>query len=393
MPTIPIFDPPAGLTDFDGITHQRAAWDEFMALSFQRNIEDVESEVGAGKCQYYNAKATSTDPPVATDVIRWKGFPLVIAAKHPGNKKAAWTEADKLVTSGGSRFRPQDEYLEWFVTRNAQNKITRVVFACEAPEYWEALAEGYPREFAMPRPQGGLGGTKHTQAQGDKNTLLALYRQLVSPSVQLSDLLDGNGRYNRQNKWNTTDGIVHLSHPANTLGAEINIGAQATILRKKNGQVLTGADDLIRCSGYGVAERASDPHIGAEVNALARAGHAITILNPVGLYIDGPPSTAGWVTPDGTPAVQFWTPVRGAVGMTARAVFEVPSAKGYTVGDIKIGGQAIEFGGQIAEHIDVKLTGIACRPGSFQNAALACPGDAPPVAAPGAQMARLPSRR
>ena len=99
MPTIPHFDPPANLTDFDTITDQRAAWDEFIGLSFQANIEDVQAEIGAGKSQFYNPKVTSTDPPVATDVIRWKGFPLVLAAKHPGNEKAALAEADQLTKS------------------------------------------------------------------------------------------------------------------------------------------------------------------------------------------------------------------------------------------------------------------------------------------------------
>src|SRR5262249_12382961 len=205
-----------------------------------------------------------------------------------------------------------------------------------------------------------------------------------------------DGTYNRRNKWNTTDGAVHLTHPANTLGAEINIAAQATILREKNGQVITNPDTLIRCSGYGVPQRASDPHIGDEVSKLARGGFAITLLNPVALYIDSL-ETVGWVTPDGTPASQFWTSVRGAAGMTVRAVFEVPPGKGYTVGDIKIGGQAIEFGGQIAEHINIKLAGIACRQGSFHNAALSCPGagGGPPALTAGAAPAkhRLPSRR
>jgi hypothetical protein len=390
MATIPQFDPPAALTDFDAIVDQRAAWDEFIALSLQRNIEDVEATVGAGNSQYYNAKLTSTDQPVATDIIRWKGFPLIIAAKHPGNKRAAWAEADQLKTNGGIQFRPQDEYLEWFVTRNAQNKITRVVFTCEGPEYWEALAEGYPREYTLPRAQRGLGGTKHTNAMGDKQKLLTLYQQYVSPDVQLPELLDAGGRYNRWNKWNTTNGAMHLTHPANTLSAEINIAAQATILREKSGQVITNPDTLIRCSGYGVAERASDPHIGDEVNKLARGGYSITLLNPVGLYIDSL-ETVGWVTPDGTPASQFWTPARGGAGIFVRAVFEVPAAADYTVGDIKIGGQAIEFAGQIAEHINIKLTGIACRQNSFHNTALSCPvAGGTPLAAPAKP--QLPSR-
>lgn len=248
MPTIAQFDPPGGLSDFDDIPDQRAAWDEFIALSFQRNIEDVDAEVGTGKCQYYNAKVTSTDPPVATDVIRWKGFPLVIAAQFPGNKTAAWTAAEQLRTSQGIQFRPQDEYLEWFVTRNAQNKITRIAFTCEGPEYWEALARGYPPVFSRSLNQGGLGGTKHTNAAGDPQKVLALYRQLVGPAVQSADLFNADGSYNRWNKWNTTHGAVHLTHPANTLGAEINIAAQATIIRKQNGQVITNPDTLIQCS-------------------------------------------------------------------------------------------------------------------------------------------------
>lgn len=213
MPTIPHFDPPANLTDFDTITDQRAAWDEFIGLSFQANIEDVQAEIGAGKSQFYNPKVTSTDPPVATDVIRWKGFPLVLSAKHPGNEKAALAEADQLTNklpNGATfpfQFRPQDEYLEWFVTRNQQGKITRVVFTCEGPEYWEALAHGYPPVYTRPRSQGGLGGTKHTNAQGDKQKLQDLYQQFVGQTVQLTDLFDANGRYKRWNKWNTTEGL------------------------------------------------------------------------------------------------------------------------------------------------------------------------------------------
>ena len=48
---------------------------------------------------------------------------------------------------------------------------------------------------------------------------------------------------------------------------------------------LTGAQELIVCSGYGEAGRNSDPFIGEQVNALARQRADITINNPVGLYI------------------------------------------------------------------------------------------------------------
>jgi hypothetical protein len=72
---------------------------------------------------------------------------------------------------------------------------------------------------------------------------LALYRQYVSQEVQLADLefqadvLDdgGNveyqkGQYNPFNRWNTVDGIMHLSHPANYLQAEIQLGSDASVV-------------------------------------------------------------------------------------------------------------------------------------------------------------------
>lgn len=343
MPTIPKFQPPALLDDFENDPNLIAGWDQFIEQTFNENIADVESEVGNGNSPFYNPKLISTDNPVATDVIRWKGFPLLIAAKHPGNRRAAWQEADQLLPNGE---RPQDEYLEWFVAKDQNGKVTQISFTCEGPEYWEFLAE-------------------HNRAK-----LLSLYQQYVNPAVAMSDLFRGQ-KYNRLNKWNTTGGAMHLNQHNNTLSAEINIAAQATILRQKNGTTLTDADALIRCGGYGAPGRASDPHIGSEVNTLARAGYAITLLDPVGLYME-PPDTTGWVTPDGTAAVDFWKSLRGAPGMTVRSVFEVPAGKGYVVGDIKIGGANIEYGGQLADKITMKLTGIACRQGSKLNTARPC---------------------
>lgn len=357
---LPSFDPPGGLTDFTGIPHQLEAWSDFVGEVFDDAVARVEADVGAGNSPYYNPTSTSTDDPFVPKTIRWKAFPLVIKSRHPGNVRAAWKEADALLPGGQ---RPQDEYLEWHVEKDPAGKITRITFTCEPPEYWEALARGYPT---------GYRGVKRPGVKGDRNKLLALYRQYISPDVQMADLFQGK-KYNRRNKWNSSDGAMHLQQDASTLSAEIIIGGDATVLRKKGGHVLTDADALIQCGGYGVPERASDPHIGSEVNSLAREGYAITLQNPVGLYME-PPDTAGWQTPDGTPAETFWKRLRGTKDATVRAVFEVPPAKGYVVGDIKIGGAAIEFGGQLAEKISVKLTGIACRGGSKLNPARACVG-------------------
>ena len=225
-----------------------------------------------------------------------------------------------------------------------------MTFTCEGPEYWTALAEGYPQGYEGPRTAG---------AEGDKQKLCDLYRQFISPDVQLEDLFVGNS-YNPYNRWNTTDGAMHLIQFANSLVAEIQLAADASVLRAKGGRLVTDNNQLIRCAKYGEPERFSDPAIGGGVNALARQGASITLLNPIGLYIVGV-DDAGWTKPDGSPVDNYWQIQRGTADMTVRAVYEVPQSEGFTVGDIKIGGEKIDYGGQIAEHITMKLTGVACQ--------------------------------
>jgi hypothetical protein len=122
------FDPPGNLTDFDSISNQRTAWTEIISYWFDEAIQRSEENVGAGHSQYYNPSKTNTENPSTEKVIRWLAFPRVIAQKHGGDKVGAWQEAEQLVSRslGGRsiRFRPQDEYCEWFITRDsASNPI------------------------------------------------------------------------------------------------------------------------------------------------------------------------------------------------------------------------------------------------------------------------------
>ena len=55
-----------------------------------------------------------------------------------------------------------------------------------------------------------------------------------------------------------------------------------------------------------------------------------------------------------------------------RATYEVPAAEGFVVGDLLVGGRTVEFGGQIAEHVTMKVVGLACRAGSFSNVPQDC---------------------
>lgn len=256
----------------------------------------------------------------------------------------------------------QDEYCEWSV-RRVNGKIVRVDITCENPEYWNTLW------------------------RVDPNKVLALYQQTLSkPQIQLKDLYltdtagnpvidpsTGKPAYNPLNKWNSgpisTDsqgGAMHLTSTPNTLQTEIGLACAATIQRQTAGP--SNPNQLICCAQYGQIYRNSDPHIGASVNAVV-AGDvtgspaSVTLTNPPGLYIQDPsPSTwATYTTPDGTDASTFWNVVRGTETLNdssgnplpgnfnLHVVFEVPASKGYTVSDIKINGQPIQWAGQIIQ--------------------------------------------
>ena len=62
----------------------------------------------------------------------------------------------------------------------------------------------------------------------DPSLVLSLYQTLVSPAVALADLQTGSGAYNKFNRWNTTDGIVHYIQNINTLGAALGL-AQGSV--------------------------------------------------------------------------------------------------------------------------------------------------------------------
>lgn len=328
--------PPGHLNDLDEAG--QAGWSNEISSFIDFNIQRYELT------QFFNPTRHQPDEDAVTQKIDWTAFPKAVNQPEPRR----WMTADS------NRFRFHDEYCEWQVDKNSEGKVIRITFTSEGPEYWAFLAENAP------------------------DTLLELYRDLVSCDVEMDDLLDGSGDYNPNNKWNdgsSPGAIAHLAHVNNTLGAFVNIGARATIIRQRpDGTPMTDALELIECGRYGAPNRHSDPHIGSEVNTLARAGYRITMANPVGLSMDGF-FPAGFETPDGTDVTEFWTVVRGTEEFQLRTVFEVPPEKDYVVGDITRDGSPIEFGGQIADFIRVKLVGLADQKGQHLSQARPCDGD------------------
>ncbi len=115
-------------------------------------------------------------------------------------------------------------------------------------------------------------------SQRDKALLVQLYSSIVGKPVPQSDLFTAGGAYEPNNKHNQQHAI-HLLQINNTLRAEIDISAQATIIRKQpaSHDPITDANDLIDCSGFGAKQRHSDPHIGDVVNTVARQGCSLTL--------------------------------------------------------------------------------------------------------------------
>ncbi|WP_036249445.1 hypothetical protein [Methylobacter sp. BBA5.1] len=340
-----------------------------------------------GISNYFNPLDTAIPQGATVANITWSAFPgrigfyfpqlsdqeqLALADTGYQTNKQSFPPITKDPCTGQSENLPygpygprgwQDEYCEWSVTRNAQGKIIRVDFVCENPEYWNSLW------------------------MIDPNRVLELYQStLGKPQIRIEDLYlydkdnkvvidpsTGRPGYNPLNKWNSgTDssdaagGAMHLTSTPNTLQTEIGLASAATLQRK------IGNNDpnaLICCAQYGQPHRNSDPHIGQTTNKLVSFGNAVTLTNPPGLYIQMP-DFSSYRTPDGTDPAAFWTIMRGTKTLNGEngqlpgnfilhATYAVPPDKGYTVSDITINNQPIQWGGQIARTFLMQIVATA----------------------------------
>jgi hypothetical protein len=349
------FDPPGFEKDLD--KDQKAAWSKWVSdkLDAAASRTDASKRNYGPRPQFFNLLKNPADSDATEADISWKAFPRIIEISSSSNVER-WRRADASRDT-------QDEYCEWSIDRDPKTqKIARVTFTSEGPEYWEFLAAINPER------------------------VLNLYREHVSTKVREEDLFRA-GKYIARNMWNnsTVHGAMHLVQLNNTLGAEIELAAAATLKRlQPDGTVKTDEQDLIDCGDYGAKQRHSDPHIGAMVNSFARQGADVTLANPVGLCIDAL-SVAGWAAPDGSDPKSYWRITRGTPQKALRAVYEVPTNKGFQVGDILINDEPINFGAQIADFITIKLTGLATRFGKSTAVAVGCvedvsmPGAGPPI--------------
>lgn len=384
------FRPPGDLRELDANAVDGSKWHSYIQGNFSNAIESLKEDLKAqgtgapGKPQFYDP---SVEAPLTVEQdIVWNAFPRELLRRF-GRDEALriadtlWplpayqlgarydpsaplpSDADLRRVLNGEEphpreflYRPQTEYCEWHVQRDRSGRLRRVTFTCEAPEYWKALF-------------GGSQSPPFVRFAGSPEAVLRLYRELVSPDVTAEDLLAyrstlGNlavsaRRYNPYNRWNSVDGIAHLSAPPNALAPEIMLAAEATRLYENAaGDPVTQAEVLCACApNLGNCNRNSDVAIVAAVNALARERRRVTLLDPVGICIDHI-DLAGWTFPRGLSGKQCVRRVRGPEGAMLRLVVEVPSPE-LDLSDIRIGGVPIRFGGQIAECITVKVRAAA----------------------------------
>jgi hypothetical protein len=300
------------------------------------------------------------------------------AAEHLGDedhRPGVFVDGDDNLMHLPVRHR-QDEYLEWVGRRNGDGKLSKVIFVAEGYDYFDALFEHDEKRVVELYQEftatGNIGADDLRAPKG-------VYRRL-SNGARVEVVKPGG--FNHRNRFNINPGIVHLSHRANSLGAEVNLAGVSGILRRKaDGSVLEGddAEELLCCCRGGNPNRNSDPGISQQAYAQVKQGKRYTLANPVGLYIAsvdhnkvetsaGDPLTDDW-----------WTVVRGdglpdaASSRVLRLELAPPKRSKLTLEDLVASGVPVRYPGQLAALLSVHLfVTLWDRPAGVANPAVDC---------------------
>jgi hypothetical protein len=382
------FTAPGGLNDFSDPKN----WHQAM-LKEANGIVDilVQTVLGrspASQAEYDQVAATlayinpAINPPpsdaATVAVTPWGGFPRAVKIKAPWpgfppdvvDADGSYRAADQL---GAEDYRPgvfvdrhgnvmtlpsrhrQDEYLEWVLRRDTAGRIRTAIFVAEGYDYFSKLYEVDERRVVEIYQE--FTETRTINADDLRAPEGIYFRDLQG---RTSEEVTPGG-FNHRNRFNVSPGIIHLSHRANSLGAEVNLAGVSGIARRlTSGELLDGIDErrLLCCAQGGEPNRNSDPLISKQAYAQVMAGKHYTLANPVGLYI-ATIAHEHLLLPDGvTPAPEeWWRTVRGTSDdqRVLRLELEVPANENFVVGDLSIDGVPLKFGGQLAELLTMHL--------------------------------------
>ncbi|KAK1676264.1 hypothetical protein BDP55DRAFT_693485 [Colletotrichum godetiae] len=428
------FHPPAFLNDFEG--EQLEKWSKTVDGWFG---DEIAGRLTGRKIltQFFNPLHFAYDsslPPVPitwvrikqpTDDARWA------FAEDPENQRAPpgrlepeilkfhrkneQTGEDEVVAMSQQRQDRwvMDEYLEWS-TKRVDGDVKIVSFTCEGPEYWEELAKYNPilTETPIENPA--------TQEHERNNKILDIYKKLnpdFANEIKGDHLVDDKGKYNIYNRWNghtNTGTIAHLIQINNSLSAEIDIAAQATVTRTDlvYGEPITNMITLCGDgSAYGNPGRNSDPTIGAAVNEVCRLARdrvcpfpvTISVKDPVALYMYDADFSSFLLDRTGKRRgnIRNMVPVpegvfdwcdRGDIAKNMGLHLRVSIPKGLKTDDNSRdlnlsdlfdqnnGGRYVHYGSQFADYIFMSVSGIVGpKPPQPQDALEAWPGKPQPA--------------
>jgi hypothetical protein len=353
------YSPPAGVTDLK--EDAKRGWSDYVIASLEEVMAVPQNK---GHALYL---------PMADDdgdlkQVGWDAYPKTLtawyseqasadaAAESLTKMRVGFTRRRGKIEPVDIRYRQQDEYCEWRTTETRNCYVRRITFSSESADYWEYLAAK------------------------DLRTVHELYKHLVDNSITVKDLQWPHdvwvpssaashgflkrlrkpsgwvkrwrkGDYNVWNDFNTCKGIVHSTHPDNTLQKAAMLLAGATVRRTDphSGEI-TEANPLICASGFGDPNRMSDPSIGFFVNTLARGDREVSVGNPVGVYISGL-RAGGFRGPRGEEIHDLFTCIRGVAedGKILRAEFKVPDDLEY----VALDGVPVTRGAQVARRVRI----------------------------------------
>jgi hypothetical protein len=290
------FDTPGGV-DHEAGESFLARWHEWHALRARSNIADLRKLGARGEIPYANPADEPVPASATTTAVPWEGFPASVTTRW-GRGPTALEQAESkgyddvaaagaVDETGGEhdckvRHR-QDEYLEWEDLRDGSGRLAAVTFVCEGYDYWSELFSAEPgyvaNEFST--STGRLVHQDELRAPADLYYRDGDGNRLGEPFVEA-------GHYNYRNQVNQGPGIRHLSHDANSLGAEINLAVTSCLPRRDQDRKPVPADPqrLLCCTRGGDPNRSSDPRIAAGAYGLVTTKkQRFTLADPVGLYV------------------------------------------------------------------------------------------------------------
>ena len=222
-----------------------------------------------GTVQYFNPRTFDSQTTVIEQPIVWNAFPKTLLLKF--GRDRAMIEADSLwpyfpfdgfpqrLRLRNCRERPRDR--EYDGLDQAARRILRVARRARRLQPEKSAVSRSPpnRRSIGPRFSAARWRSTTTRISASRairsSPLSCIASSPASPcrrticACTRRSLDFKRGDYNPYNKWNTTHGIVHLCCPPNSIGAEVRLGGDATILyqpKRQNTGHVAGRTDLLR---------------------------------------------------------------------------------------------------------------------------------------------------